>query len=399
MNYKLVPTPVLVTSIAVAAALLGDAMLYVVMPSSPELWSLTIVQIGILLSANRFIRLITNPLSAVCIEKYGIYNPFKIALIASLVVLVIYATSSSFTLLLLARLLWGTCWSILRLVSQWVASDQSDDNNLGFNHSSNASIIRLGSIGGALFGGILSDFIGYRYAIAIFGIFTIASYFPWIRKSTYAGINTQTSSSPRGSGFFLVLKDVKVLSIGICGLVVGLAFSGLLGSTLGHFLRFNFGTEFNIIYITIGVASLTGILLGFKSSAEVFVGPFAGLLSDKYGRLRTLIISASVFSVGLSLLGLFDSLLVIYALLFLAFTGGVMLMMQLLSLVGVIAEGDRKSDIFSCYNTFQDVGSAIGPFMGLSLIQGENLGTIYLLSGLLVYFLIICLCFYYRNAR
>ena len=151
MNYKLVPTPVLVTSIAVAAALLGDAMLYVVMPSSPELWSLTIVQIGILLSANRFIRLITNPLSAVCIEKYGIYNPFKIALIASLVVLVIYATSSSFTLLLLARLLWGTCWSILRLVSQWVASDQSDDNNLGFNHSSNASIIRLGSIGGALF--------------------------------------------------------------------------------------------------------------------------------------------------------------------------------------------------------------------------------------------------------
>ena len=76
-----------------------------------------------------------------------------------------------------------------------------------------------------------------------------------------------------------------------------------------------------------------------------------------------------------------------------------MLMMQLLSLVGVIARGDRKSDIFSCYNTFQDVGSAIGPFMGLSLIQGENLGTIYLLSGLLVYFLIICLCFYYRNTR
>ena len=374
-------------------------MLYVVMPSSPELWSLTIIQIGILLSANRFIRLITNPLSALCIEKYGIYNPFKVALAASLVVLVIYATSSSFTLLLLARLLWGTCWSILRLVSQWVASDQSDGNNLGFNLSSNASIIRLGSIGGALFGGILSDFIGYRYAIAIFGIFTIASYFSWIRKSTYSGIDTRTTSSPKGNGFFLVLKDAKVLSIGICGLVVGLAFSGLLGATLGHFLRFNFGTEFNIFIITIGVASLTGILLGFKSFAEVFVGPFAGMLSDKYGRLRTLLISVSVFSIGLSLLGLSDNLLVIYALLFLAFTGGVMLMMQLLSLVGVIAEGERKSDIFSCYNTFQDVGSAMGPFMGLSLIEAENLGTIYLLSGLLVYFLIICLCVYYRNTR
>ena len=121
------------------------------------------------------------------------------------------------------------------------------------------------------------------------------------------------------------------------------------------------------------MASLTGILLGFKSFAEVFVGPFAGMLSDKYGRLRTLLISASVFSVGLSLLGLSDNLLIIYALLFLAFTGGVMLMMQLLSLVGVIAEGERKSDIFSSYNTFQDIGSAMGPFMGLSLIEAENL--------------------------
>ncbi len=399
MNFKRVPIPLLVTSLAVASALLGDAMLYVVMPSTPERWDLTIVQVGILLSANRFIRLVTNPMSAFCVEKFGIYNPFRITLILSLLVLVIYASSTSFTLLLIARLLWGTCWSILRLVSQWIATDQSNDNNLGFNISSNASIIRLGSIGGALFGGILSDFIGYRYALVIFMVFTIANYFSWTKTSTYSAVNTKPALSPRRNGFLLVLKNPRVLALGISGLVVGLSFYGLLGATLGHFLRFTFGDEFNLLAVTIGVASITGILLGFMSSAEVFIGPYAGLLSDKYGRIRTLIVSASIFFIGLSLFGMTGNIWIIFFLLLLAFVGGVMLMMQLLVLVGVIAEGPQKSDIFSTYNTFQDIGSAFGPFLGLSLINAEHLSTIYLFTGSLLYILIIGLCVYLNNIK
>ena len=171
-NRKLPPLSILVTSLAVAAALLGDAMLYVVMPARPELWHLTIVQVGILLSANRLVRLFTNPLSSIFVENYGIYTPFRISLLASLGVLVAYAFSKNFILLLFARLMWGACWSVLRLVSQWVASDRSTEANLGFNLSSNASIIRVGSIGGAVFGGALSDYLGYEFAFMIFGVFT-----------------------------------------------------------------------------------------------------------------------------------------------------------------------------------------------------------------------------------
>ena len=84
------------TSLTVAAALLGDAMLYVVMPSRPELWHLTIIQVGVLLSANRLVRLFTNPLSSVFIEKFGVYTPFRVSLLASLGVLVAYAFSKNF---------------------------------------------------------------------------------------------------------------------------------------------------------------------------------------------------------------------------------------------------------------------------------------------------------------
>ena len=135
------------------------------------------------------------------------------------------------------------------------------------------------------------------------------------------------------------------------------------------------------------------------SSAEVFIGPYAGLLSDKYGRIRTLIVSASIFFIGLSLFGMTGNIWIIFFLLLLAFVGGVMLMMQLLVLVGVIAEGPQKSDIFSTYNTFQDIGSAFGPFLGLSLINAEHLSTIYLFTGSLLYILIIGLCVYLNNIK
>ena len=164
-KFKTIPLPILVTSLAVAAALLGDAMLYVVMPARPELWQLTIVQVGVLLSANRLVRLFTNPLSSVFVERYGVNTPFRISLLASLGVLVAYAFSKNFLVLIFARLLWGTCWSVLRLVCQWVASDQSTEENIGFNLSSNASVIRLGSIGGAVFGGVLSDYLGYELSL------------------------------------------------------------------------------------------------------------------------------------------------------------------------------------------------------------------------------------------
>ncbi|SVA90232.1 uncharacterized protein METZ01_LOCUS143086, partial [marine metagenome] len=174
---KMPPLPILVTSLSVSAALLGDAMLYVVMPSRPELWHLTIVQVGILLSINRLVRLVTNPLSSVFVERYGVYTPFRISLLSSLGVLAAYAFSKNFIVLVFARLLWGTCWSVLRLVSQWVASDQSTKENIGLNLSSNASIIRIGSVGGAVFGGLLSDYLGYEVAFMLFGMFTLIGFF------------------------------------------------------------------------------------------------------------------------------------------------------------------------------------------------------------------------------
>ncbi|MCL0055555.1 MFS transporter [Dehalococcoidia bacterium] len=369
-------------------------MLYVVMPSRPELWHLTIIQVGVLLSANRLVRLFTNPLSSVFIEKFGVYTPFRVSLLASLGVLVAYAFSKNFIVLLFARLLWGTCWSVLRLVSQWVASEQSTSENLGFNLSSNVSVIRIGSIGGAVFGGILSDYLGYEVAFTIFGVFTLIGFAAWIRKSTYMA-NEKTITSGRDlSGFTHVLRDSRVLVLSVASMFGGLVFSGLIGATLGHFLRHRYGLEFDIVSITFGVATITGFALGLKSFAEVLVGPFGGYFSDRYGRYKSLVISAALTSIGLFILGFSSTLLITITVLLLVFITGVMMMMQLLSLVGMAVNEESRSQVFSVFNTFQDFGSALGPLIGLSLISANLLPALYSISGILLFILIMAACLF-----
>ena len=398
-KFKKLPLPILLTSLAVAAALLGDAMLYVVMPARPELWQLTIVQVGVLLSANRLVRLATNPLSSVFVERYGVYTPFRISLLASLGVLIVYSFSKSFVVLIFARLLWGACWSVLRLVSQWVASDQSTGENIGLNLSSNASIIRLGSIGGAVFGGVLSDYLGYEIAFLIFGIFTVVSFLFWIRGSGYHSKDRQISKGRKVSGFIEVLKDLRVLIISVASMLAGLVFSGLMGATLGHFFRYKYGLEFDFLIVTLGVATVTGFALGLKSFAEVFVGPFGGYFSDKYGRYKTLVISTGLTSIGLIGLGLFDSLIGTFIVLIWVFVMGVMLMMQLLTLVGIVADDDSRSQVFSVYNTFQDFGSALGPLVGLSFITVNLLPMVYSLSGISLFLLILSTCLFLNKGE
>ena len=74
------------------------------------------------------------------------------------------------------------------------------------------------------------------------------------------------------------------------------------------------------------------------------------------------------------------------------FVAGVMLMMQLLTLVGVVADDDSRSQVFSVYNTFQDFGSALGPLVGLSLITANLLPLVYSISGISLLFLISITC-------
>jgi hypothetical protein len=72
--------PVIIIALITAVSLFGDAMLYVALPTHwTEAGLSSLIEVGILLSANRFIRLPLNPLISWLYRKLSIRNGLFIA--------------------------------------------------------------------------------------------------------------------------------------------------------------------------------------------------------------------------------------------------------------------------------------------------------------------------------
>ena len=108
-----------------SATIMGDSMLYNVLPSRVEAFGISVALVGVLLSANRIVRLISNFVAAWAIERFGIRGPLLASVLLALGTTVTYGTATWFWLLLLARLVWGITFSVFRLSGYLVVLDES----------------------------------------------------------------------------------------------------------------------------------------------------------------------------------------------------------------------------------------------------------------------------------
>ena len=178
-----VPFSLLVVCGAVAASLFGDSMLYAVMPSRPEDWGLSIGLVGILLSANRLVRLLSNTAAAQLFAWFGPRPPFAAAMVLAVITTATYGWATTFWILLLARIAWGLCWSVLRLGACWTVLDEATDANRGFLMGIYSSVARSGSMVGVVAGGLLTDAIGHEWTLTIFAAATGVGGLAWFVTS------------------------------------------------------------------------------------------------------------------------------------------------------------------------------------------------------------------------
>ena len=231
------PLPVAAAAGAVAASLLGDQMLYVVMSARPDAWGLTAAAVGVLLSANRFVRLASNPLAAVAVNRWGWRGPFAGAMVLAVAVTLIYGWATAFWVLLLARMGWGIAWSALRLGGQWTVLDAATDDNRGLLMGSYSAITRLGGLGGAVLGGVLTDAIGHEWTLTIFAAAIGLAGMGWYAATRRVAATTQPPATAAQGGLSEVLRDARLLVVSVSGLLIGLVFAGVIGASLGFLLR------------------------------------------------------------------------------------------------------------------------------------------------------------------
>ena len=102
------------SSLALSFASFGDAFLYPFLPQYAEIMEIPVVFIGVMLSINRFIRILFNPIVIRLFSIYGIRNVTIAASAMAIISTLGYGAGWGLLSLLLFRIIWGMAYAILR---------------------------------------------------------------------------------------------------------------------------------------------------------------------------------------------------------------------------------------------------------------------------------------------
>ncbi len=397
------PRSLVLVSLVVALSLLGDQLLYAVLPVMHEAMGIPVTAVGLILSANRLVRLVTNSLSGYVIDRFGRRWPFIGALLLGGLTTIAYGALNGLWIFLIARLLWGTAWSFLRIEGLSTALDVATANTRGRMMGIFQSISRLGGATAMLAGGFLTDTIGFRTTFILFGVVTcLAAIIAYVEMASRGrgGVARSVASTPgpdaphpqpestlpsEMSALGATRKAAywRVIVISWCAFSTLLVIGGLVSSTLGYMLQQRFGMSTTVGSITIGVASLTGLLLGGRGFLDLAIAPLAGSLSDRWGRQRLVFMALPTGALLVGLYSLTHSLVAITVITCLVFLCSIILNVSFNAVAGDVAPIDKRSMFLSLFVTFQDLGSALGPLLGYWIAPRFGLSWMYI-SGAVI---------------
>jgi MFS family permease len=384
----MIPRRLSVTASMVGFTLLGDSMLYAVLPAEAAHLGLSAAAVGWILSLNRWVRLLTNSLAARVTGQLGWKAPFLLAVLVAGLSTAGYAFFHSLWGLLAARMLWGLCWSFLRHGGVQAAIETSTPQTRGRNMGSLSAIFRMGSLVGMVAGGLLTDTIGYRAALWIFAISTVCG----LGVALWDGWFADGQWRPKHPGvipgqhlrLWSALRSPAWVGLALCGLLVHGIASGTVMATLGYHLREKIPAGWVLGSVVIGVATLSGLLQSIRWVTGIGLNPFMGHLSDRLGRQRLITIGAAAGALGLaSLAGASQVPLITLSVVLIWLAESAMAP----TLDGAAAEQAHRdgAEAMGLYLTGIDLGAAIGPLYAYYLVTlVASFSQVYLINGLLL---------------
>lgn len=375
MNKKESPTSILnLLGSGTAISLLGDATLYTVLPH-PEIsgqLGITLSMVGVLLGANRAVRLVANSPVGILFDRMPRRGLLIAALAAGAFSSLFYAVGYGFWPLLIGRISWGLSWSMLWVGGNSVVLDISTEENRGKHSGIYQMWFVIGVAASSLMGSLLTDLFGFRTGQWISaGVIAGAAlswffYLPETRKSA----GSIRKRSPVDSEIRDYSLPWKMLA-GASGTLFITRFLiwGVLSATAILWLSGLVETGVQVASIFIPIATLTGLYTALSSLFSIPTPPLVGLISDRFGRRWPLI-------TGTMILGSLGFWLMSGNNLSFALVGAFLVPAAGSSTEALIpaAAGDRvpafkRSRALGLLNTAGDLGAALGPFAALAAVN------------------------------
>jgi MFS family permease len=339
--------------LVIAIALIGDALIYAVLPLYHAEFGVSLAMVGVLLSLNRWIRLLANSAVAHIGQRIGPHALMTVAAVGSILSTSLYGLGDGAGLQIFARCLWGVSFAALNLSS--LAYAVSDRPNAGKRVGLMRALIGLVQIVALLGGAWLCLNVGSRQVFVIFGAITslalvCALLLPRLPREASSG----------SKGFHLPLPH----RLEIWGFMLGFAGDGVFLLTLAFLMKDS---------IT-GVAPVvaTAGLIALRWVVEITTGPLGGWIGDKFGARSMAILNG--IGLVLGFLAIAAGHVASGAVLVVVTRG----MFNTLVPVLVIERG--KASVLSSqasYSTWRDFGAAVGPLSAPWLFLNVAQGPLY----------------------
>jgi MFS transporter, DHA1 family, inner membrane transport protein len=252
---------------ALAVALPGDTVLYLLLPMYAAQFGVTLAQAGVLLAANRLVRIAGYSWVARYYARRGDRPTDSLAVAAAAICALGYATLSGFWGLLLLRLLWGLSFAALNLSTQVTATAEA----VGAARRSGRSraITAVGPVLALPLGALLADNLGPR--VIFFGLAVVALMGLIVTRLLPSDPHP-TPASPRR----LRLPN----SLDCWSFMEGFTLDGLFILGLSYL-----GKDL----LPGGAVVAAGLVLALRYLCEIVLSPVGGLMAERFGPERLLV--------------------------------------------------------------------------------------------------------------
>lgn len=270
-------------------------------------------------------------------------------------------------LFLLARIIWGLCWSHLRLGSFLVVMGKSEEN-LGVTMGSMNAIRRLGSTATVLFGGYLIDNSGYRPGMTVIGLVAILAV-PVMIKACSGFKNKVGQKNKKNNQVEteeVESEEYEKLSPYTCyfTIFVNSFIAGFVISSLSLILKERIGADLFFMGTTVGIATITGIMLAVRYSSYSVLSPLIGAAVDFWGSNRTYTGASLILMISLFIFAVIPSPLLTVIMVTIIFFASSSLETILNTAIAESTGGKEAPGRLSVYTSYQDLGAACGPLLG-----------------------------------
>ena len=366
--------PIVTVALAVAFSLFGDMAIYVVLPVHYAQLGLSALQVGILLSANRWVRLITNHFAERLLRKHGPAVLFPASLLAGSLIAAAYATAPSFVVLLILRIIWGLCWSFIRLTGVMTTIGIAGTQHAARSMGVYTGILQVGFVAGTFGAGLLFDTMGFQTMFLLTAAMSLAAIPPAVLSNRSSQSHLEALQA---SGF---RRDRGTLLLEARGFIVSLVGRGLIMSTLGFHLRSRYGDNVTIGSLEIGITTINGALLAAQYIINAVGSPLFGITIDRQGLGRMQIVAFGVAGTSLLLASQLQSSSLLIPLVIVFFMGASASRLAVESQAAIA--GSRS---YSGLATATDLGSALGPVLGwLGIDMGQSSPVFWVGGGLFI---------------